>query len=118
MAHHRHARREGRLAYLGFTGVWYGQLLRRRVQRDQGLRDHRPAGLSARADGEVQVLGQPRQVRPGRQVASSPGRQFTVEINNPKGEKVFEKTYTADEYGGFDGEFDAAGRRHARASTG
>ena len=46
------------------------------------------------------------------------GQTFTVEIHNPKGEKVFEKSVTADAYGGLEGEFDAAGRRHARASTG
>ncbi len=30
---------------------------------------------------------------------------FTVQINNPKGEKVFEKAIQADEYGGLAGEF-------------
>ena len=65
VARHRHGRDEGRFAYLGFTNVWYGQLVRRRVQRHEGLHDHRPAGLSARAEGEVQVLGRARPVRHG-----------------------------------------------------
>ena len=34
------------------------------------------------------------------------GQPFTVEIHNPKGEKVFTKTFTADEFGGFDGSFE------------
>ncbi len=58
----------GRFAYLGFTSVWYAAVLRRRVQPDQGLHDHRSAGLSAGADGEVQVLGSARQVRSARYV--------------------------------------------------
>ena len=31
------------------------------------------------------------------------GKTFTVEIQNPKGEKVFTKNFTADAFGGFDG---------------
>ncbi len=31
--------------------------------------------------------------------------QYIVEIRNPRGEKVYTKTFTADQYGGFDGEF-------------
>ena len=33
VADHRPNHAKGRFAYLGFTGVWYGQLVRRRVQR-------------------------------------------------------------------------------------
>src|SRR5262249_55951583 len=32
------------------------------------------------------------------------GKSFTVIVNDPKGEKALEKTFTADEFGGFDGE--------------
>ena len=31
---------------------------------------------------------------------------FTVEINNPKGDKVFTKEFTADAFGGYDGSFE------------
>ena len=34
------------------------------------------------------------------------GQTFTVEIQNPKGEKVFTRNFTADEFGGFDGSFE------------
>ena len=33
------------------------------------------------------------------------GQTFTVQIHNPKGEKIFEKAFTADAYGGLAGEF-------------
>ena len=29
-----------------------------------------------------------------------------MRINDPKGEKIFEKQFKADEYGGFDGQWD------------
>ena len=48
------------------------QLVRRRVQRHQGLHDHRPARLPARADGEVQVLGAPRASTTRRTPPTSP----------------------------------------------
>ncbi len=38
--------------------------------------------------------------------SSFAGQSFTVEIHNPKGEKVLTKGFTADEYGGLDGEFE------------
>jgi alpha-2-macroglobulin len=34
------------------------------------------------------------------------GRSFTVEIANPKGERVFTKEFKADSFGGFDGSFE------------
>ena len=34
------------------------------------------------------------------------GKTFTVEIQNPKGDKVFTKDFTADAFGGFDGSFE------------
>ena len=36
------------------------------------------------------------------------GRAFTVHVSNPKGEKVFTKDLTADDFGGFDGSFELA----------
>ena len=41
------------------------------------------------------------------------GQDFTVEIHNPKGEKIVSDNQKADAYGGIEGEYDAAGRRHA-----
>ena len=58
-------------------------------------------GLSARADGAVQGLGaHAKYDQPD--TSDFAGKTFTVQIHNPKGEKVFEKALTADEYGGLD----------------
>ena len=83
VARHRPRRRTAGFAYLGFTGVWYGQYSRRGIQPGQGLRDHRPARLSARAEGAVQVLGAAGQVRQ-RQVATSPARRFRSSFTIPR----------------------------------
>ena len=59
---------EGRLAYLGFTGIWSGDVWRYRIQPDEGVRDYRSAGVSAESESTVQILGRPRQIRSGRQI--------------------------------------------------
>ncbi len=48
---------------------------------------------------------------------ASPTSTFPFEIHNPRGEKVFTQTFTADAYGGFAGDVRAARRRDARRST-
>ncbi len=96
---------EGRLAYQGFSPIWGG-----------GSRDA--------ADDQVKVYAiTDRPVyRPGGPVkfkfwvartryddpdpSSFAGWDFTVEIHNPKGEKVFTKDFAADAFGGFDGSFE------------
>ena len=40
------------------------------------------------------------------EAADFAGQPFDVEIHNPKGEKVFTKHFTADNFGGFDGSFE------------
>ncbi len=41
-----------------------------------------------------------------RETSEFAGKSFTVEILNPKGDKVFIKEFTADAFGGFDGSFE------------
>lgn len=93
-----------RFAYLGFTGAWY-----------------QPYQDSTYENTRVFVITDRPVYRPEQTVkfkfwvnqaqydieGKSPfaGQNFTVRINNPMGEKVYEKTLTADAYGGFDGEF-------------
>ena len=95
---------EGRLAYLGFTGVWSG----------------------AYADAEynqtkVFTITDRPVYRPGQKVhfkfwvghaqydqddkSEFANQTFNFEIDNPKGEKVFAKAFTADAYGGIEGDF-------------
>jgi uncharacterized protein YfaS (alpha-2-macroglobulin family) len=96
---------EGRLAYLGFTGVWYGDY------RDQEYNEAKYFLITDRPvyrpKQKVQFKVWANQAQYDRE-GKSPyaGQKFAVQINNPKGEKVFENAYTADEYGGFNGEFE------------
>ena len=79
-------------------------LLRPRVQHRQGLHDHRPAGLSSRAEGEVQVLGPPRQVRPGRHQRLRQADRSRSRSTTPRARRSTTKALKTDEYGGLDGE--------------
>ena len=96
---------EGRLAHLGFTNIWaFG---RRDSAYDQvkvyTITDrpvYRP-GAPVRFKFWV---AQPRYDQPD--AADFAGQTFNVEIQNPKGEKIFTKTFTADKFGGFDGSFE------------
>jgi uncharacterized protein YfaS (alpha-2-macroglobulin family) len=94
---------QDRLAYFGFTGVWYGAI-------------HDPEYNQTR----VFALTDRPVYRPGQNVhfklwvrhakydqadtSSFASQDFTVQINNPMGEKVLEKTFTSDAYGGIEGE--------------
>jgi uncharacterized protein YfaS (alpha-2-macroglobulin family) len=98
---------EGRFAYLGFTGVWYGF-------RYDG--EYNATKAFAITDRPVYRPGQTVQfkywVRHAKydqaDTSSFANQTFTLRITDPKGEKVFEKAYTADEYGGLAGEFPLA----------
>ena len=96
---------EGRLAYLGFTGVWFGNYRDQEYNASKYfLITDRPV---YRPKQKVQFKVWANQAQYDRE-GKSPyaGQKFAVQINNPKGEKVFENAYTADEYGGFNGEFE------------
>ncbi|MBI1348400.1 alpha-2-macroglobulin [bacterium] len=94
----------GRLAYLGFSGVWYGQANRELYdQRKTYLITDRPVyrpGQTVQFKFWIQqaTYRQPDQSPYARQ-------SFHVVIHNPQGEKVFEKDFTTDDYGGLNGEW-------------
>jgi len=95
---------DGRFAYLGFTGVWFPR------HREREHNQTRPILITDRPvyrpKQSVQFKFWVRHAKYDREDTSDfANRAFTVRINNPKGEKVFEKAYKADEYGGIDGEF-------------
>ncbi len=97
--------REGRFAYLGFSGIWYPR---------RAWPEYRQNKVYTITDRPV--------YRPGQKVkfkfwvrradyrndekAVFAGRKFQVVINNPRNEKILEKEFTADEFGGFDGEIE------------
>jgi len=97
--------KEGRLAYLGFSGVWYGEY---RVDRYDQVKvftaTDRPVYRPA------QTMHYKLWIRRARYAGDDPaefaGKSMRVEIHDPKGEKVFEKDAVTDEYGGIEGDYE------------
>jgi uncharacterized protein YfaS (alpha-2-macroglobulin family) len=94
----------GRFAYLGFSGVWYGNYHDAQYNQTKVFTiTDRPV---YRPNQTVKFKFWIEHAKYDQADTSSFGnRQFTVEIKNPKQEKVLEKVFTTDEYGGLDGEF-------------
>ena len=96
---------EGRLAYLGFTNVWYGQYY------DQEYNETKVYTIT---DRPVYRPGQPvhykfwiRRAQYDQGDTSDFAHQpFTVEIHNPKGERIVAKNVEADAYAGIEGTFE------------
>ena len=93
-----------RLAYLGFSGIWGGPYNNMEYQSQKAFFiTDRPV---YRPDQTVKFkcwVNKPAYDLTG----DSPfaGKPLTLRIYNPKNEKVYEKTLTADKFGGIDGEF-------------
>ena len=97
----------GRFAYLGFSGVWYSKEQEYEYNQTKVFTiTDRPV---YRPIQTVKFKFWIENAKYDQADSSSFGnRPFTVQINNPKGEKVFEKALTTDEFGGLDGEFPLA----------
>ncbi len=96
--------KQGRLAYLGFSGLWHNRYYDREYNQNKAfVITDRPV---YRPNQSVKFKFWVRNAKYDQEDTSSfANRNFTVRINNPKGEKVLEKSFTADAYGGFDGEY-------------
>jgi len=95
---------EGRLAYHGFTGLWRAGYHDAQYNEDKlYLITDRPVYRPQQPVKFKAWLTRAQYDREG----DSPfaGRTLRVEILNPRGEKVLEKSYVADAWGGIDGEF-------------
>jgi uncharacterized protein YfaS (alpha-2-macroglobulin family) len=93
-----------RLAYLGFTNVWYNR------QYDPTYNQTRVLAITDRPVYRPEQTAHFKLwVRHAQydqaDTSSFAGQSFTVQINNPKGEKILEKSFTADEYGGIAGDY-------------
>ena len=95
---------KGRFAYMGFTGMWTS------VYRDPEYNQvkyyfmsDRPAYRPGNSVKFKWWINTARYEQEGK--SSFAGQRLKVGINNPRGEKVFEKSYSADDFGGIDGEF-------------
>ncbi|MBI1904468.1 MAG: alpha-2-macroglobulin [Planctomycetia bacterium] len=97
----------GRLAYLGFTGAWYGQYYDYEYNQTKVfVMTDRPV---YRPEQAAKFKYWVRHAKYDQADTSSFAKQqFRVQINDPMGEKVHEETATADEYGGIAGEIKLA----------
>lgn len=95
---------KGRLAYLGFSGIWFGHNYDPIYNKTKVFMiTDRPVYRPAQS---VKLKYWIRHARYDKENTSDFANQnFSVIITNPKGEKVFEKTFKTDEYGGLNCEF-------------
>jgi uncharacterized protein YfaS (alpha-2-macroglobulin family) len=93
-----------RFAYLGFTHVWYGQRHDPEYNADRTfVITDRPV---YRPENTVQFKMWTQHSKYDQpDVSSFAGKTFTLRIHDPKGEKIVQKNYTADEFGGIAGEY-------------
>jgi uncharacterized protein YfaS (alpha-2-macroglobulin family) len=95
----------GRFAYLGFTnGVWWNRIHDPEYNQVKvfPLTD-RPVYRPGQTVHFKAWIGTAKYDQPDK--SRFAGNTYTVQINNPKGEKVFDKALTTDEYGGMSGDF-------------
>jgi alpha-2-macroglobulin len=94
---------EGRLAYLGFSGVWYSNYYDRQYnQRKTFVITDRPVYRpKQKVNFKFWVNTAKYDVEGKSQFA---GQSFQVRINDPKGAKIFEKTVKLDDFGGAGGD--------------
>ena len=94
---------DGRFAYLGFTNVWYGNYYQPEYQQNKAfIITDRPAYRPNQPVKFKVWLGQAKYDHEGKSPFAN--TRVTLLINNPKGEKILEKDFETDEYGGFDSE--------------
>ena len=96
--------RQGRLAYLGFSGVWYPDYYDRPYNQTKTLiMTDRPVYRPAQT---VKFKAWVRHARYDKDDASTyAGQHFNVRIHNPKNEQIYSRRLAADGYGGIEGEF-------------
>ncbi|MCE5325169.1 MAG: alpha-2-macroglobulin, partial [Planctomycetaceae bacterium] len=94
---------QGRLAYMGFQGMWYPSWYDQEYNATKTFAiTDRPVYRPLQNVKFKFWVNNAKYDQEGKSAFA--GHSFTVQVNNPKGEKIFEKTLTADEYGGMDGE--------------
>jgi uncharacterized protein YfaS (alpha-2-macroglobulin family) len=95
---------EGRLAFLGFSGVWYPRYDDVEYKQTKTLvMSDRPV---YRPGQTVKFKVWVRQAKYDLDDTSAfAGQRFALRIDNPKNEQIYSQTLTADAYGGIEGEF-------------
>jgi hypothetical protein len=95
----------GRLAYLGFSNIWYAGYHEQQYNQVKVFTiTDRPV---YRPNQPVKFKCWIRQAQYDLKESSSfsSNQAFTVQIHDPQGQKVFEKSLTTDAYGGLAGEY-------------
>jgi uncharacterized protein YfaS (alpha-2-macroglobulin family) len=96
---------QGRLAYLGFTNVWYGNYYDPEYNARKALLiTDRPVYRPGQGVKFKFWVQQTKYDEPN--TSAFAGQKFRVQLNNPQGEQVYEGNFTADEYGGLAGEYE------------
>jgi len=95
---------EGRLAFLGFSRIWYPNYHDREYSQTKSLiMTDRPV---YRPNQSVRFKLWVRHAKYDKPDTSDfAGQHFVVTINNPKNEQVYSQNIRADEYGGLEGEY-------------
>ena len=90
---------DGRFAYHGFSGVWYNKIYDPAYKMTKAIFiTDRPV---YRPKQEVHFKAWIRHAQYDKSDDSQfAGQKFKIFINNPKGEKIYEKSLEADDYGG------------------
>ena len=96
--------KEGRFAYLGFSNIWYG------AQYDAEYNETKVFPITDRPvyrpEQAVKYKFWVEHAQYDQADTSAfAGQPFTIEIHNPKGEKVVSVDGKADAYGGLEGEY-------------
>ena len=95
---------DGRFAYSGFNNIWYAQNYDNEYNQTKVFTiTDRPVYRPSQTVKFKFWVNQAKYDVEGKSAMA--GRQFNVEIHNPKNEKIFSKGFIADDFGGFDGEF-------------
>jgi uncharacterized protein YfaS (alpha-2-macroglobulin family) len=100
---HANQQDAGRFAYLGFTGAWFGRIYdpEYNATRVFAITD-RPVYRPEQTVHFKAWIEHAKYDQAG--TSSFADQDFLVRIHNPKGEKVLEKTFHTDSYGGLAGD--------------
>ena len=96
----------GRLAYHGFTNVWFGRQHDAEYHARKAFTiTDRPVYRPAQKVQFKMWIGDAKYDQPDTNTFAN-AKGFSVELRNPKGEVVFTKSMDADEFGGLAGEYE------------
>jgi uncharacterized protein YfaS (alpha-2-macroglobulin family) len=97
--------KSGRLAFLGFSGIWYPNYYDYQYNQTKTfIMTDRPVYRPAQ---KVRFKAWVRHAKYDKEnVSSHAGQHFTITVRNPNNQQIYSKTIKADAYGGLEGEFD------------